>query len=72
MRPAHPPLYHVLSLNHTTRKASWIGAVSLRGMLSDYWYALQQELLPGLVESELGPMGERYEVFVRRFWSWFG
>ncbi len=32
-------------------------------MLSDYWYAFQLELLPGL-ESELGPMGERYEFFV--------
>ena len=32
-------------------------------MLSDYWYAFQQELFPRL-ESELGPMGERYEFFV--------
>ena len=32
-------------------------------MLSDYWYAFQQELFPRL-ESELGPMGERYELFV--------
>ncbi len=37
--------------------------MSLREMLSDYWYAFQLELLPGL-ESELGPMGERYEFFV--------
>ena len=37
--------------------------VSLREMLSDYWYAFQQELFPRL-ESELGPMGERYELFV--------
>ena len=36
--------------------------MSLREMLSDYWYAFQQEL-PRL-ESELGPMGERYELFV--------
>ena len=28
-------------------------------MLSDYWYAFQQELFPRL-ESEFGPMGERY------------
>ena len=35
----------------------------LREMLSDYWYAFQQELFPRL-ESELGPMGERYELFV--------
>ena len=37
--------------------------MSLREMLSDYWYAFQQELFPRL-EGELGPMGERYEVFV--------
>ena len=35
--------------------------MSLREMLSDYWYAFQQELFPRL-ESELGPMGERYDV----------
>ena len=32
-------------------------------MLSDYWYAFQQELFPWL-ESEFGAMGERYELFV--------
>ena len=37
--------------------------MSLREMLSDYWYAFQQELFPRL-ESELGPMGERYGFFV--------
>ena len=37
--------------------------MSLREMLSDYWYAFQQELFPRL-ESDLGPMGERYELFV--------
>ena len=37
--------------------------MSLREMLSDYWYAFQQELFPRL-ESELGRMGERYELFV--------
>ena len=37
--------------------------MSLREMLSDYWYAFQQELFPRL-EGELGPMGERYELFV--------
>ena len=37
--------------------------MSLHEMLSDYWCALQRELFPGL-ESELGPMGERYELFV--------
>ena len=37
--------------------------MSLREMLSDYWYAIQQELFPRL-ESELGPLGERYELFV--------
>ena len=36
--------------------------MSLREMLSDYWYAFQQELFPRL-ESELGPMGER-KLFV--------
>ena len=35
----------------------------LREMLSDYWYAFQQELFPRL-ESELGPMGARHELFV--------
>ena len=30
--------------------------MSLREMLSDYWYAFQQELFPRL-EGELGPMG---------------
>ena len=37
--------------------------MSLREMLADYWYAFRQELFPRL-ESELGPMGERYELFV--------
>ena len=37
--------------------------MSLREMLSDYWYAFQQELFSRL-ESEFGPMGERYELFV--------
>ena len=37
--------------------------MSLREMLSEYWYAFQQELFPRL-ESEFGPMGERYELFV--------
>ena len=37
--------------------------MSLREMLSHYWYAFQQELFPRL-EGELGPMGERYELFV--------
>ena len=35
----------------------------LREMLSDYWCAFQQELFPRL-ESEFGPMGERYALFV--------
>ena len=38
--------------------------MSLREMLSDYWYAFQQELFPRL-EGELGPMGERYELLRR-------
>ncbi len=37
--------------------------MSLREMLSDYGYAFQQKLFPRL-ESELGLMGERYELFV--------
>ena len=37
--------------------------VSLCQLLSDYWLAFQLELFPKL-ESERGPMGERYEVFV--------
>ena len=37
--------------------------MSLREMLSDYWYAFQQELFPRL-EGELGPMGERCELFI--------
>ena len=32
-------------------------------MLSDYWYAFQQELFPG-PETKLGPIGEHYELFV--------
>ena len=32
-------------------------------MLSDYWFAFQREPFPRL-ESELGPIGERYELFV--------
>ena len=35
----------------------------LRQMLSDYWFAFQREPFPRL-ESELGPMGERYELVV--------
>ena len=35
--------------------------MSLREMLSNYWFAFQHELFPRL-ESELGPMGERYEA----------
>ena len=32
-------------------------------MLSEYWYAFQRELFPRL-ESDLGPLGERYALFV--------
>lgn len=43
----------------------------LRKVLSDYWYASQQELFPRL-ESELSPTEERYELFfanrVRSTW----
>ena len=37
--------------------------MSLREILSDYWYAFQQELFPRL-EGGFGPIGERYELFV--------
>ena len=37
--------------------------MSLRKILSDYWYAFQQELFPRL-EGALGTTGERYELFV--------
>ena len=38
-------------------------AVSLRETLSNYWYAFQQELFPRL-ETSLGPLSERYDLFV--------
>ncbi len=37
--------------------------MSLRTILSNYGFALQRELFPTL-EEELGPLGERYELFV--------
>ena len=37
--------------------------MSSREMLSDYWYAFQQELFPRL-ESDPGRLGERYELVV--------
>ena len=37
--------------------------MSLRTISSDYWFALQQELFPALTE-DLGPLGERYQLFV--------
>ena len=37
--------------------------MSLRTILSDYWFAIQQELFPALKE-ELGPLGERYESLI--------
>ena len=37
--------------------------MSLRTILSNYGFALQRELSPTL-EEELGPLGERYELFV--------
>ena len=37
--------------------------MSLREILSNYWFAFQRELFPAL-EEELGPLGERYELFV--------
>ena len=37
--------------------------MSLRTILSNYGFAFQRELFPAL-EEELGPLGERYELFV--------
>ena len=37
--------------------------MSLRAILSDCWFAIQQELFPALKE-ELGPLGERYESLI--------
>ena len=37
--------------------------MSLRTILSNYGLAFQRELFPAL-EEELGPLGERYELFV--------
>ena len=37
--------------------------MSLRAILSDFWFAIQQELFPALKE-ELGPLGERYESLI--------
>ena len=45
--------------------------MSLREMLSDYWYAFQQELFPRL-ESELGPDGRSATSCSSRFWNWCG
>ena len=37
--------------------------MSLRAILSEYWFAIQQELFPALKE-ELGPLGERYQTLI--------
>ena len=37
--------------------------MSLREILSNYWFVFQRELFPAL-EEEIGPLGERYELFV--------
>ena len=37
--------------------------MSLRTILSEYWFAIQQELFPVLKE-ELGPLGERYQTLI--------
>ena len=37
--------------------------MSLRAILSNYWFAVQGELFPEL-EEEHGPLGERYELFI--------
>ena len=38
--------------------------MSLREILSCYWFAFQGELFPAL-DDQLGPLGERYESFIR-------
>ena len=35
--------------------------MSLREILSNYWFVFQRELFPAL-EEEIGPLGERYEL----------
>ena len=37
--------------------------MSLREILSNYRFVFQRELFPAL-EEEIGPLGERYELFV--------
>ena len=37
--------------------------MSLRTILSNYGFAFQRQLFPA-IEEELGPLGERYELFV--------
>jgi transposase len=37
--------------------------MSLRAILSEYWFAIQQELFPALKE-EIGPLGERYQTLI--------
>ena len=37
--------------------------MSLHEILSNYWFVFQRELFPAL-EEEIGPLGERYELFV--------
>ena len=38
-------------------------AMSLRTILSEHWFAIQQELFPALKE-EIGPLGQRYESLI--------
>ena len=38
--------------------------MSLGSILSGYWSAFQAQLFPAL-EQDLGPLGERYQAFVR-------
>ena len=37
--------------------------MSLRRILSQYWFGLQERLFPALEEA-IGPLGERYQSFV--------
>ena len=62
MGPVHPPEYHGLSAKPPMLPREEWSRVPAE-ILSDYRYAFQQELFPRL-EGELGPIGERYELFV--------
>ena len=58
--------YHVYTNPHdggSDRPCPCARYYQTTGSLSDYWFAIQQELFPALKE-ELGPLGERYESLI--------